>query len=294
VNRDSFRENINSSIASFLQTQGGFMKLQSFLLAAVLLAIGGPWISNAKASELDKKTIVTLSEPMTIPGGTVLQPGEYVVRRADPSMPNVVQFLSADESRVYATAKGISTYRMEPAEGVILNTDERSGHNPEALKSWFYPGDNTGVEFIYPASDSWSTASRKDSRASNTLMASNTEPGVSSAQQSSTEPVAKGERIWPSPVKQDDGSSVGYRSENTEIAQAPASEPMSAQPATNPAPSTVPSQNSSTSSSASTSATSTQQDALPKTASPFPMIALGGSLLLALGLLLRKPVKQSS
>ena len=27
---------------------------------------------------------------------------------------------------------------------------ERSGDNPEALKAWFYPGDNFGQEFVYP------------------------------------------------------------------------------------------------------------------------------------------------
>ncbi len=31
----------------------------------------------------------------------------------------------------------------------ILQLEERPSGQPEALKAWFYPGDNFGVEFVY-------------------------------------------------------------------------------------------------------------------------------------------------
>ncbi len=32
----------------------------------------------------------------------------------------------------------------------MINLEERPAGGPEAVKSWFYPGDNYGFEFVYP------------------------------------------------------------------------------------------------------------------------------------------------
>ncbi len=32
----------------------------------------------------------------------------------------------------------------------MVTFTERPGDNPEALKAWFYPGDNFGQQFVYP------------------------------------------------------------------------------------------------------------------------------------------------
>jgi hypothetical protein len=39
---------------------------------------------------------------------------------------------------------------METPDKAILQLEERPSGQPEALKAWFYPGDNTGIEFVYP------------------------------------------------------------------------------------------------------------------------------------------------
>jgi len=41
---------------------------------------------------------------------------------------------------------------METPDKAILQFEERPSGQPEALKSWFYPGYNSGVEFVYPTS----------------------------------------------------------------------------------------------------------------------------------------------
>jgi len=46
----------------------------------------------------------------------------------------------------------MSDYRMETPDKAILQFEERPSGQPEALKSWFYPGYNSGVEFVYPTS----------------------------------------------------------------------------------------------------------------------------------------------
>jgi hypothetical protein len=48
------------------------------------------------------------------------------------------------------TIQGIPDYRMDPADKTILQFEERPAGQPEALKAWFYPGYNSGVEFVYP------------------------------------------------------------------------------------------------------------------------------------------------
>ena len=113
-----------------------------------LTLFAGP---NLQANTLDKKTIITFHEPMEIPG-MVLPAGEYVVKRADGSLPNVIRFSSMDETEVFATVHAIPTQRSQASDKVEIVTEERPTGSPEAIKKWFYPGELTGAEFVYPKS----------------------------------------------------------------------------------------------------------------------------------------------
>ena len=53
-------------------------------------------------------------------------------------------------SHIIATVLAINNYRLRPTGDTVVKFAERSGDNPEALKAWFYPGDNFGQEFVYP------------------------------------------------------------------------------------------------------------------------------------------------
>ena len=70
------------------------------IIAAAMLMTLSP--ANAKADESDKKTVVTFSQPVEIPG-MVLPAGTYVFRRASTTDPNVVEISDKDEKQVYAT-----------------------------------------------------------------------------------------------------------------------------------------------------------------------------------------------
>jgi len=104
--------------------------------------------SNAKADEWDKKTIVTFDQPVEIPG-MVLAAGTYVFRRASSIDSNVVQISGNDQKHVYATLLTIPDYRMNPADKTVITLEERANGSPRAIKSWFYPGDTAGEEFVY-------------------------------------------------------------------------------------------------------------------------------------------------
>lgn len=114
-----------------------------FILFGVTLAPG------ARADQWDKKTIVTFSDAVEIPG-QVLQAGTYVFKLANlASERHIVQVWNADENQLLATIMTIPNTRFETPDQSIFQLEERPGDSPMALKVWFYPGNNEGEEFLY-------------------------------------------------------------------------------------------------------------------------------------------------
>jgi hypothetical protein len=106
--------------------------------------------TNGNADAWNKKTYVTISQSIEVPGA-VLAPGKYVFKLMDSaSNRHIVQILNADENHVYTTNLAIAKQRMEPADKTVLTFYEMPGGGPEPVRSWFYPGDTIGQEFAYP------------------------------------------------------------------------------------------------------------------------------------------------
>ena len=128
---------------------------------AILLAgLGflGAMVHQAAADEWDQRTIFTFSGPVAIPG-QVLAAGTYVFKLAD-SLPdrNIVQVFSKDQKNLYGTFLSIPDQRLRPAGKPIITFDERAAGSPEAVRAWFYPGDNFGHQFVYPKDQALSLA----------------------------------------------------------------------------------------------------------------------------------------
>ena len=122
------------------------LKLIVFACAGLL----GSMLTQAKADEWDQKTIFTFSGPVEIPG-QVLTAGTYVFKLTDSqSDRNIVQVFNKDENHLYGTFLTIPGYRLRPAGKPIITFEERSAGSPEAVRAWFYPGENYGHEFVYP------------------------------------------------------------------------------------------------------------------------------------------------
>lgn len=133
------------------------MKLFRTAPIAVCLAIVGAAFSPlAKADDWNKKTRITFSGPVEIPGvhlegWGVLPAGTYVFKVLDSrSDRHIVQIFSADELTVYATILAIPNYRLKATDKTVMTFNERPAGQPEALRAWFYPGKNWGEEFVYP------------------------------------------------------------------------------------------------------------------------------------------------
>ena len=124
-----------------------FQKVCICLIGGLLLTGAA---TRANADEWNKKTYVTISQSIEVPGA-VLPPGRYVFKLLDSSSNrHIVQIMNDRENHVYATNLAIPKERMEPADKTILTFYEMPGGGPEPVRSWFYPGDLIGQEFVYP------------------------------------------------------------------------------------------------------------------------------------------------
>lgn len=132
------------------------MKLFKTATTVCFMALAGMALTTgAKADEWNKKTTITFSGPVEIPGvhlvgWGVLPAGTYVFKLLDSmSDRHVVQIFNKDETVVYATILAIPNYRLKATDKTVMTFRERPAGQPEALRAWFYPGANSGEEFVY-------------------------------------------------------------------------------------------------------------------------------------------------
>ena len=116
-------------------------------LAAVTLAAS---LSVVRADTWDKKTTVSFSQPVEVPGA-ILQPGKYVMKLVDSqSDRHVVQFTNERQNHVYATTIAVPAYRSQVTDRTVITFYEAAAGQAEPIRNWYYPGDNFGQEFVYP------------------------------------------------------------------------------------------------------------------------------------------------
>jgi LPXTG-motif cell wall-anchored protein len=120
------------------------------LMGFALCLLAGTFLNPARADQWNKKTILTFSQPIEIPG-KVLPAGTYTFRLLDsPSYRHIVQIWNEDGSQLITTILAVPNYRLEATGDTVIKFRERPGDSPEALRAWFYPGDTFGQEFVYP------------------------------------------------------------------------------------------------------------------------------------------------
>jgi hypothetical protein len=124
-----------------------FKALLSLFAVTVL---GAAVLPSARADTWNKKTVVTFSQAVEVPG-QILPAGTYTFQLLDSfSDRHIVQIFNADGSQIIATILAINNYRLKPTGENVMKFSERPGDSPDALRAWFYPGDNFGQEFVYP------------------------------------------------------------------------------------------------------------------------------------------------
>ena len=121
--------------------------LTIFTVALVMFMLA----AGARAdTAFSKRTVVTFNQPVEIPG-QVLPSGTYTIELYE-SFGNrhIVRIYNADRTQLIATVLAIPNQRLTPTSDNVMKFTERPGAAPDALKAWFYPGENSGQEFVYP------------------------------------------------------------------------------------------------------------------------------------------------
>ncbi|OFV94227.1 MAG: hypothetical protein A3F68_08445 [Acidobacteria bacterium RIFCSPLOWO2_12_FULL_54_10] len=235
------------------------------MLVTGLMLLGLCLVPNSSASAMDKKTILTFSQPVQIPGA-VLESGTYVVKRVDWGNPNILRFWNHDETKIHATLMAIPVERSRPSENVEVTFYETRGSTPPAVRDIFYPGEITGEQFLYP-------------KGGPVLMALAGEPVTPASTAAAPAPAAPAYEPQAAPASREPAmAEQPAEQENVEIAQATTPAPTA--PAATPTPAAEP--------------TTQEQPELPRTASPFPLLGLLGGLALAMGAILKSFAKESS
>jgi len=129
------------------------LKRNVLCLAAVLVLLGSMMAPNGFAQTAsDKRTLFTFSGPVRMPGRT-LPAGQYLFRLLDTNVRGIVQVLSNDGTKLYGTFFTISALRLKPADQPEVHFLETPSGAAPAIRTWWYPGESTGFEFIYPKDD---------------------------------------------------------------------------------------------------------------------------------------------
>jgi hypothetical protein len=209
-----------------------------------LIALGAFVAPTARADDWNRKTVITFSGPVEVPGVGQhnLPAGTYVFKILNSqSDRHIVQIFNQDETQVLTTILAIPNYRLHATNKTTITFRERPAGQPEALRAWFYPGREWGEEFVYAKPRAIELAKEAN------------EPVLATTIELEAAPI---EALNTAPVE----------------AVAPTGEPVELAQVVEPPPAETP-----------VAAAQPAADPLPQTASPLPLIALLGLLTIGAG-----------
>lgn len=139
--------------------------ISSACAAAMLLTLSAT-PASAQGGPLDSRTEFTFNQPVELPGVT-LPPGTYIFRFVDATTGRKVMQVQAKDAsdKTYGMFLTISAERPKPSDDAELRFLETPAGAPAAVRTWWYPGNTIGREFIYPKSQA-----RRLAQATNTTV----------------------------------------------------------------------------------------------------------------------------
>jgi hypothetical protein len=228
-------------------------------------------VPSAMADQWNKRTILTVGEPIQVPG-KVLQPGKYVMKLMDsPSNRHIVQIFNEREDQLQTTILAIPNYRLQPTGNTEFQWWETPAGQPRAMRAWFYPGDNFGQEFAYPKTEAVAIAATNTSNVPTTY--AQTEAELATARVGTVDRAG---------TEMELDRQTYQRAEETQVAQNTTPAPVEERQVTQREVTQQPEAPVQTA-----QADTGAMDTLPRTASPLPMYGVAGLLALGAGLALR-------
>lgn len=137
-----------------MNTRKAFVTAGLVLASLIMLPV-------AHADEWDQASQLTFSQSVQIPG-RVLPAGTYWFVLADSvGNRNIIQVFNSDRSTLYATVLATTAERLQPTDNNTITFAERESMPTNAIVTWFYPGRNSGHEFVYSKSEEQELARAK-------------------------------------------------------------------------------------------------------------------------------------
>jgi hypothetical protein len=222
---------------------------------------------SVQGQRWDKETRFSINQPFEVPGA-VLEPNtDYVMRlnTFESGTRNVVQVLTP-EGKLLTQFTGLHDFKWEAPDDTEFTFYETAPMYPKAIRTWFYPGANNGLEFIYPEDQMAAIVAHRTAPAV-TETAVVTEPEVPvlpEVPQAEVEP----EVIQPVPEPEiEQQADLGVQQPEEEFPQIAQNEPVEQPSVTETEP--------------------IEERELPRTAGELPMMGLVGMLCVGFGLGLR-------
>jgi hypothetical protein len=276
----------SKSVAVFI---GGLMLL--------LILLAPP---AARASETDRLTHFMVNQSFEVPG-KVLQPNtRYVMKLHDLyANRNVVQVYTDDEKQMLTQFLAINDEQLEPVDKTTFTFIETQAGYPKPIRSWFYPGRNIGLEFVYPKEQALEIARHAKEPVLTTETAVNLHD-LGSVTVTAQEPItgdfgttATAQNTVTGPSEESQVQQPAEEQNQNQIAQNENqdNQELKSEPEVDRSKPTEPEQQNNTeeNTNANTEQTApTQQAELPKTAGELPLVGLIGMLCLGLGLGLKR------
>jgi hypothetical protein len=120
------------------------------MIAGFIIAFALIFELAAHADEDNQSTKLTFNRPVQVPG-QILPAGTYVFVLANSeSNQDIVRIFNADGSDLLATIQTFPTERLFETAGTSITLAEGQDEQPATLMTWFYPGRETGHQFVYP------------------------------------------------------------------------------------------------------------------------------------------------
>jgi len=240
------------------------VKWLGVVYAAATLAVIVP--ATASAQPADKRTFFTFSGNVDMPG-VALPAGQYEFRIANPdSSRNVIQVRSRDGKKNFGLFLTHQAERVTASDDAEVRFLEAGAGAPPAIKTWWYPGERIGYEFVYPKAQ----ARRLAQRTRQPVLTTRNETSTTNEAQNSKELT----RISPTGSESQVADNEAAEAEPAGSRQPGQRADTGSVPSPSPAP-------------AGTSARAARTQ-LPQTASATPLVALLGLLMLATAAAMRQ------
>src|SRR5215211_7239733 len=134
-------------------------RISSTLMAVCAATLLTASTAAAQGVLANRETNVTFSGPVSLPG-TTLPAGTYVFQLADsPANRHIVQVFAKDRSKLITTLLAVAAERPEAEGDPVVSFKETPSDRPPAVRYWYYAGEKSGSEFIYPRAQAMMIAS---------------------------------------------------------------------------------------------------------------------------------------